>query len=484
MPDTATSLEAATCVAAVVDGRRSVLFGRPDGDPSSEQTLGSGATLQVWGALDPSAMPAVEGLIAKIQQTEASVAQLAGALVESNDQLVAVYDLAGLQTQSLDESEAVVNLLDEACRLLHCDGAVLSDGRARRFLSTSAGDTDWLDDCIASYLATGAPAITDDGAGTSALLVDVTGPDGGAFVLALARRRDGRFLTGDRRLAEAIADTLKGVLSTSALHHQALMRKEHDTAAKLAQSALPRHQPSCDGLDAVARTYPARAAGGDFFTYATEDDAFYFVVGDVSGKGLPAALVMSTLVSASNAAIRRYGQEGPWRVLKAIDDDAYDYLSDAGLFATMVVGTIRPECGTAEFVNAGHGPVMVSDSITTTNIDAVTPPVGVLPLMGPCEATTVLLGPEQLVVIGSDGLTEQENPEGEMFGEDTLAELLHSCSDMNANDTSDRVLHEVESYAGEAPQSDDRTVMVMRLVDHPENQTSVGDETEQESETT
>ena len=453
-------------VALTVDGKRVVLNGRPEGPPTASLAISERELLEVWEPVDDDAMRIIATLAKKMHSHEASVGQLAGALVEANDQLVAVYDLARVHAGSLEEDEAVVRLLNEACRLLHSDVAILTDNAKMSYRSDETADIEWLSSCVSSYIETGSPAVVDDGAGSSALLVDVVGSDGGSLVLAMSRRRDGRYLTGDRRLAEAIADTLNGVLSTSALHRQALVRKEHDTAAQLAQSALPRYQPDMAGIDATARTYPARAAGGDFFTYASDGDAFHFVVGDVSGKGLPAAIVMSTLVSASNSALRRYGDDGPSAVMKAIDDDAYDYLSDSGLFATMVVGSMWPEQGLIEFVNAGHGPVMIGRAESIAQIDACAPPVGVLPL-GELEATSWLLESSDLVVIGSDGLTEQENLDGAMYGEDQLGELIRTCIGMDSTAVSDRVLEAVGAFAGAAPQSDDRTIMVLQL-DNPE----------------
>lgn len=469
------AVAAAPALALEVDGERVVLSGRPDGPPTMSLDVNARETLLVWGPVDESLLPVVAQMARKVHSTEASVSQLAGALVEANDQLIAVYDLARVQTGSLEEAEAVVKLLDEGCRLLKSDFAILSDGASRSYHSRPrpgvgnpvAGTVDWLESCIAAYIVTGSPAIVDDGSGTSALLVDVVGPDGGSLVLAMSRRRDGRYLTGDRRLVEAIGDTLSGVLTTSALHRQALVRKEHDTAAQLAQSALPQYQPEMGCLDAVARTYPARSAGGDFFTYASGDEAFHFVVGDVSGKGLPAAIVMSTLVSTANAALRRCGSDGPIEVMRAIDDDAYDYLSDSGLFATMVVGSIWPHEGVAEFVNAGHGPVLFGDDQAVAQIDACAPPVGVLPL-GDVEMTTCLITPGDLVVIGSDGLTEQENAAGEMFGEDQLADLVQRCAGMNSDSVSSSVLEAVGAFAAAAPQSDDRTIMVMQVTEENE----------------
>lgn len=410
-------------------------------------------------SLSPAAT--IEDYVDQLAAAEATIDALTGALVEANDQLLAVYDLAGLHAQSLDENHAVREVLQEACRLLSCDRAVLVSGgdEPTRSYTPIEVSIDWLTDQADRFLSGHGQNLADDGKDLSALVVPVTSPNG-ALALALGRARQ-PFLTGERRLAEAIADALNGVLVTSALHRQALMASEHETAATLAQLALPKRLPQLAGIDMAAVSRPARAAGGDFFAHAAIDGALHFVVGDVSGKGLPAAIMMATLVSASNAAIRRYANEGPAAILHGIDVDAYDYLSEANLFATMMVGSLRADGSVAHFANAGHGPLMVVSERDVVPIEASVPPVGVIELTD-IETVACKLPPGAVILAGSDGLSEQENAAGAMLGEESLAAIVRDRMGQSSADIVDHLFAEVDKFANGTEQSDDRTIVVVQ----------------------
>jgi|GEM_PF-605190 len=414
------------------------------------------------GAAPPQALVEErDALQAQIGAAEATIGELTGALVEANDQLLAVYDLASVRLRSLDENEAVSEILRLAARQLQCDVALLV-GRSRTHrVGVPAADDGWMLDCGRSMLADSGRSQFDNGHGRNVLAVPVSCPSEGVRALIVGRTT-GRFGTGERRVVEAVADTLAGVVTTTALHERALVANEHDAAAQLAQGALPRRQPELAGIDAHAMNTPARAAGGDFYAHAVVDDALHFVVGDVSGKGLPAAIMMATLVSASNAAIRRFAADGPSAVLQGIDSDVYDFLSDAGMFATMMAGTVWPSEQVFQFANAGHGPLMIVDEFATTMVEASVPPVGVIPLAG-VSTTTCVLAPEDLVVIGSDGLTEQVDPAGSMLGDHRLADIVAKCRGLRSVDVASDVFDAVERFASGEEQADDRTIMVLQL---------------------
>jgi len=405
----------------------------------------------------------LDALQSQVAAAEATIGELTGALVEANDQLLAVYDLAAVRLRSLDEDEAVAEILCLASRQLQCDVAMLNGVGSAHRTGHPTDDDAWMVDCGRSMLADPSRSQFDNGRGRNVLAVPVQCPADGERALVVGRT-SGRFSTSDRRVVEAVADTLAGVVTTTALHERALVASEHDTAARLAQGALPRRQPEMAGVDAHAMSMPARAAGGDFYAHAIVDDALHFVVGDVSGKGLPAAIMMVTLVSASNAAIRRFATQGPSAILGGIDSDAYDFLSDAGMFATMMVGTVWPKQRVFQFANAGHGPLMIVDEHTTTMVEASVPPVGVLPL-GEIPTTTCVLEPYDLVVIGSDGLTEQVDPAGLMLGDVGLADMVSECRGRAAVEVAAKVFDAVETFANGEEQADDRTIMVLQLDD-------------------
>ena len=388
--------------------------------------------------------------------TNAEVSSLAGALVDTNDQLLGLYDLVSLSIESLDERHAVLAILDRAKSILRADALLL---RADKEYSIGAPTA------VAALQALHqVPVQAGDSTATS---VQLQTPDGQHVDLA-ALRGSSPFGTADSKLLNAVGTMLVGAVHRARLHKtgldQAVMARDHDTASELAQRALPGWRPDATKLDLFARSAPARAAGGDLFTFAVVDDDFHFVVGDVSGKGLPAALMMTTTISAANAAFASVGDAGPAAMLKTIDSWVHDALSDAGLFVTLLVGSYNLTTGVLQTCNAGHSPVGTVQNDSFIPVDAQVPPIGVFPVET-VENHIHHLVPGDRFVAASDGLTEQENMVGEMFGDKRLEALLVDGSIDSANALGESVFDAVAAFAGEAPQSDDRTLLILHAND-------------------
>ncbi len=397
---------------------------------------------------------------------------LAGALVETNDQLLALYQLATITTQSLDEVEATSEILRRAMDLLDADEVVLRLGdqelEARESGQPSVG-----------WRSRTPRRRSEDLAGSSNKATTSTAIDvsvGALHGVLIAVRRERPFGTADLKLLSAVATMALGAVQTSRHHHDALSRavmaRDHDTAAELAQLALPRWRPSLPGLELFARSDSARSAGGDLFTFAVVGDTLRFVVGDVSGKGLPAAMMMTTVISAATAAFQTEGKRGPSAVLHSIDRWVHDYLSEAGLFVTLLAGSFCTSTRELLLANAGHAPVLFvpagDGSQRARTIDASVPPVGVLPL---CALGTDALVEEKIeaspgarLVVASDGFTEQPNQVGTMWGEDRLATAVTTDAVAAARELGERLFHDLEHFSNGAEQSDDRTLLILGVV--------------------
>jgi len=363
-----------------------------------------------------------------------AASSLAEALVDAQDQLLALYELATLTTESLDESECVEPILARATRLLGADDLTFS------------ADDHGLGDTPEGSL----DVVVENTSGLSGVL--------------RARRTESPFGTADQKLLGAVAHIALGAVQTARLHAdavtQAVVARDHDTASELAQLALPSWRPAIEGLDVFARSDPARTAGGDLFTFAESEHHLHFVVGDVSGKGLPAAMMMATIISSANAALHSHGED-PRGTLRSIDSWVYDYLSGSGMFVTIVAGTIDSRSGDVRIANAGHSPVVVVRDGVPAIVEATAPPVGVLPL-----DTTVLaeerfeLSPNDRFIVSSDGFSEQLNRRGEMFGEDRLLAELANL-DEGAEDRGLELFSSLDTFADGAAQSDDRTLVII-----------------------
>ena len=359
---------------------------------------------------------------------------LTGALVDANDQLLALYDMAALRTDSLDERESVDQILRKAQVLLRTAELSFVSGTPTR-----------------SH---------DDGLITTS--VHVSDPSGDSATL-VAKRTHTAFTTGDTKLLTAVAHLAMSARHTARMHaravEQAIVAHEHTMASELAQMALPSGRPRIPTADLFARTDPARTAGGDLFTFSLIGSAFHFVVGDVSGKGLPAALMMSSVINAAKGCFARFGDDGPVAVLDAIDGWVHDALSDAAMFVTLIVGRFDTETQVLSLANAGHSPVAFVHDGEIRSVPASRPPIGVLPGMA-CEQIDLEVERSDRFVAASDGFPEQADEAGEMFGDARFERELVAVGPGDGFD-GDALFETIERFAGDAPQSDDRTLFVL-----------------------
>lgn len=374
---------------------------------------------------------------------DSEVGLVTEALIDSNDQLLAMYDLAELTSQSLDEDLAVAEILQRAGRVVRADALFfVVDGRG---------------------VGTETPTVTaDDAVFEVTNAADVSG--------SLVARRADRFGTAERKLLQAIANLCLGASHAARLHAKgvadAVVQRDYDTAAAMAVMALPHWRPDVPGASCYARSDPARAAGGDLFAFGVSGQRIDFAVGDVAGKGLPAAMMMTTIISAATAAFQLSGERGPAAVLSSIDDWVFHQLSEASVFVTLVVGSLDVSRRELMIVNAGHSPVLLARDGVATDIGADMPPLGVFPLADVAPTLTARRHELELfdrLVVASDGFTEQFDADGAAFGDDAVTAIVTAPGSLDR--IGGLLYDEVEAFAAGADQSDDRTLFMLGLDD-------------------
>jgi serine phosphatase RsbU (regulator of sigma subunit) len=375
--------------------------------------------------------------------------RMTAALVEAQDQLAALGALLQVATDSLDEARVLDHLLGEALELTGSDAARPAGGDAERTARRPGCPTG-----AADPLHRGGFRVS----------VDVPGPP--VHRLTLARVHGPAYTTGDLRMVQAVAAAAGTLGRLTRMHRDALRRaaveREHRLASELAQAALPTTVPRVRGVDLYARCEQADLTGGDLLVLHRDGDVLWFAVGDVVGKGLPAAMTMTRAVSALRVAFLTHPPDDPAAVVAAVGAALDDYLDDVDLFLTVAVGTVRAG-GPLRLCNAGHFPVLHrgpgDDGAAPQVVAPGCPPLG-LPLGRP---TTVELpfGPGALLVLGSDGLAEQPDPFGVQFGRDRLCGACAGAG-RTAAGIGAGLFDVVSAHAAGAPVSDDRTVLVLR----------------------
>jgi len=215
------------------------------------------------------------------------------------------------------------------------------------------------------------------------------------------------------------------------------------------------------GVDVCALLEPAREVGGDLYEVLTLDDGRLLVaIGDVSGKGVPAALFMAVTTTLLRTMARQY--RTPEEILRQAND-ALAAQNPRGMFVTMTCIILDPETGAVSCANAGHPPAVwvrpgAAPSLTLESTGIV---AGVMS-GAEMDGESITLQPGELLLLYTDGVTEAFNAQGVMFEESRLLECLSDAAGRGAKETATLVFDAVRRHAAGHPQSDDITVVAVR----------------------
>jgi serine phosphatase RsbU (regulator of sigma subunit) len=270
----------------------------------------------------------------------------------------------------------------------------------------------------------------------------------------------------EKRVAER-TEQLKIAMAKQQEEAQERERIEQElrVARLIQQTLLPKALPTLPGYDVAAFYRPAREVGGDFYDFLElEDGRLGLVVGDATGHGVPAALMMANTQSVLRAVAQRGGFE-PGRVLAEVNEVLLPYIPPS-MFVTCFYGVLDPESGRFRYANAGHSLPCCSKrhddrAATTSDLIARGMPLGLMPGMGYEENETLLASGEG-VLFYTDGLIEAHNPQGEMFGTPRLRGLLRDGLE-SGRALSATLMEELERFTGEEwEQEDDITLLTIR----------------------
>src|SRR5215210_6579494 len=235
--------------------------------------------------------------------------------------------------------------------------------------------------------------------------------------------------------------------------------QELRVARSIQQASLPKEVPALEGWQLSPFYRPAREVGGDFYDFfELKYGRLGIVVGDATGHGVPAALVMASARSMLRAVAQ--ASDSPGEALRRVNDPlATDIPSN--MFVTCFYAILEPKSGSLSYANAGHDlPCCCHDEHAAIELSARGMPLGLMPQMSYEENETVLVAGEN-VLFYTDGLIEAHNPRGQMFGTPRLRDLL-SKHPMDATDLSVTLIEELERFTGEGwEQEDDITLLTL-----------------------
>lgn len=272
----------------------------------------------------------------------------------------------------------------------------------------------------------------------------------------------GPFVDADRRSLAHFATQAAIALEQARLHREALekerLEREMELASQIQRGILPPTLPVVEGFELLAWTRPALHVGGDYYDLIElSDDRLALVVADVSGKGVPAALLVST-VHAALRLLLAHDIEGP-ELCRQLNDHLLRF-SASNKFVTLFLAELDPTTQTLRYVNAGHNPALLRVGSTNHWLEATGVPLGLLP-DATFEQCELELFSGDLLCVYSDGVTEASSPEGEELGESGLISLFDDgpASLASLRDALDERLQELTDGL---PQGDDQTVVMLR----------------------
>jgi len=241
------------------------------------------------------------------------------------------------------------------------------------------------------------------------------------------------------------------------------MESELEIASAIQQQMLPvpGKIPGWEKIDFYGLLQPARQVGGDLFDFITRGDCLYFSIGDVSGKGIPAALFMAKTLTLFRA--KAGGELAPSEIADEINRDLEQYNTQS-MFVTFFIGKLNMNTGELVYTNAGHNlPFLLRPGHTPENLPGTHGiPLGSMPDVQYGHGQ-MKLKPGEKIVLYTDGISEAVNNDNELYGEDKLSELLSNYGIRSPKEIAEIILSDVKAFASGAEQADDITMLILEF---------------------
>lgn len=284
-------------------------------------------------------------------------------------------------------------------------------------------------------------------------------------VLSLYNKKDNKAFTDeDLRLMSIIAAQSAQIVENARLYEeeQALLKlKEESRVAKNIQiNLLPKTNPVIPGYDIAGKSIPAQSVGGDYYDFIpVGEDKIAACLGDISGKGMPAAMLMANL----QATIRGQSMiEGPVNDCVHRSNKLLYMSTEMNRYATFFYGIVNTKTHEFNYTNAGHNPpILYRENSKPALLKSGGPVLGFIDNAEYSEET-IKLKKGDMIVIYSDGISEAMDIEEQEYSEERLDKLLSEIRSLSSNEIIEKTFQSVMDYAGEAPQFDDMTMVVIK----------------------
>ncbi|MFT7586942.1 MAG: sigma-B regulation protein RsbU (phosphoserine phosphatase) [Cellvibrionaceae bacterium] len=440
--------------------------------------------LRVEGTGNPAAEKALiaeAGFVSRLVKMEKELKGMTERLIDTQDQLLAVYGLTEATRNNLDMDELLKQLAQKSTQLESCEGAFLLLKVSDKSFKIEHYPQIMLDDeliqsCLEKVTATKSEFLlnlseTEYGrAGLRNLLfVPIVIRDQVSAAIGLLNKKDGDFLSPDIKLARVIAEHAGSRMEHLILFQESIEQSKLQIEAELAKKVqlrlLPKTFPDVPGIDLWAGSKPASQVGGDFYAFVSNPNRpFTFCVGDVSGKGMPAALLMAMSRTVMRTKTNVTPTPTPEVILDECNTELYDDFTEVSMFATAFVGQFHNNNQFLKYANAGHSPVVFCPfDGPPVLLEADGTALGVLPT-SLAEDQSLEFRKGDVLVVATDGFSEASNHDDELFGYDRFLKVIKMLSKKSAKGIFDGLFETINNFSAGRPQDDDQTMLVLKAV--------------------
>jgi len=431
-------------------------------------------------ASDCQRLQAQAGLIAQIARLERDLNSMGADLIDTQDQLLALYNLTQATRNYLDTEELLARLAFETARLVKAEAAFfLIHMKGRSPIIQHYPQPILSDEALHHYIklmkesqheflfsrgsSDQAPGIRN------MLVVPIKVRDAETAVMGMLNKFDADFNSPDIKLAGAIAEFTGAQIENVIMHQmnteQARLQTEMELAQRIQIHLLPQEPPGIAGLDLWAASWPASRVGGDFYDFIIgANQPFTFTVGDISGKGIPAALLMAMTRTVIRTKTKVMPMPSPQVVMGRSNQELYEDFTKLSMFATVFVGQYDSVNRQLLYANAGHSPVIYCPAGGEARLlRADGTPMGILPT-SLSKDQWIDFQPGDVLVVATDGFSEARNAQDKEFGYDRLTLLVQSLAHKPARVIAENIYKTVSDFSNGMSQADDQTLVVLKGV--------------------
>jgi sigma-B regulation protein RsbU (phosphoserine phosphatase) len=344
-------------------------------------------------------------------------------------------------------------------------GIALPDLAALQTLAVALVDSAYTNDSLPQTLRAALPLepgslVFPMRSGEDTIGLVICGPRMGGLAYAPADLEFGTGLIAQAAVAFENAWRIQEILA------QKQIEQELSIAAGIQESLFPAILPALHASDIAARNRQARQVGGDYYDVlpidsAVRDGGHLLCVADISGKGLPAALLMANIQATMRATLA----PGSLSAFATRINSLLHASTPSNRFATGFLLAYDPATGACTFVNAGHNDgILLRRDGSVQLLETTGLPLGLF-ARATYEESQVELAPGDLLLLYSDGVTEASDLQDEEFGMDRTIDVLRACREQSASAIVNAVLAQIDQFVGAAPQHDDITLMALKRIE-------------------